>query len=132
MGRKILFVTTDQQRFDAIGCNGGIARTPVVDGLAADGIRYDRAHPQNVVCMPSRATIVTGQHVRRHGVWMNGVRCPRTRRPSPVSCTTPATAPPSSASRTSSRSWTRSCGSRRTASPATASTATPRTVASIT
>ena len=39
MGRKILFVTTDQQRYDSLGCNGGtIARTPVVDRLAADGI----------------------------------------------------------------------------------------------
>ena len=36
MGRKILFVTTDQQRYDALGCNGNeIARTPVVDKLAA-------------------------------------------------------------------------------------------------
>jgi len=39
MGRKILFVTTDQQRYDAIGCNGGqIARTPVIDQLARDGV----------------------------------------------------------------------------------------------
>ena len=36
MGRKILFVTTDQQRYDTLGCNGGtLARTPVVDALAA-------------------------------------------------------------------------------------------------
>ena len=77
MGRKILFVTTDQQRYDALGCNGGtVARTPVVDALAADGIRYERAHPQNVVCMPSRATMLTGQHIRNHGVWMNGVPLP--------------------------------------------------------
>ena len=41
MGRKILFVTTDQQRYDTLGCNGGnVARTPVIDRLAADGIRY--------------------------------------------------------------------------------------------
>jgi arylsulfatase A-like enzyme len=40
MGRKILFVTTDQQRYDTLGCNGGtLARTPVVDRLAATGIR---------------------------------------------------------------------------------------------
>ena len=46
MGRKILFVTTDQQRYDTLGCNGGtLARTPVVDALAAQGIRYERAHP---------------------------------------------------------------------------------------
>jgi arylsulfatase A-like enzyme len=77
MGRNILFVTTDQQRYDALGCNGGrIARTPAIDALAASGIVYDRAHPQNVVCMPSRSTMLTGQHVRTHGVWMNGVPLP--------------------------------------------------------
>jgi len=75
--RKILFVTTDQQRYDTIGCNGGaIARTPVVDRLAAEGIRYERAIPQSVVCMPSRSTILTGQHPSTHGVWMNGVPLP--------------------------------------------------------
>jgi arylsulfatase A-like enzyme len=77
MGRKILFVTTDQQRYDTLGCNGGtIARTPVVDRLAAEGIRYERAVPQSVVCMPSRSTILTGQHPSTHGVWMNGVPLP--------------------------------------------------------
>ena len=77
MGRKILLVTTDQQRYDTLGCNGGtLARTPVVDGLAAEGIRFDRAHPQSVVCMPSRSTILTGQHPSTHGVWMNGVPLP--------------------------------------------------------
>ena len=77
MGRKILFITTDQQRYDALGCNGGrVARTPVVDGLAAEGINYRRAHNQSVVCMPARSTMVTGQYVRSHGVWMNGVPLP--------------------------------------------------------
>lgn len=77
MGRKILFVTTDQQRYDSLGCTGGtVARTPTLDGLVREGVLYQRAHPQNVVCMPSRSTIVTGQHVRTHGVWMNGVPLP--------------------------------------------------------
>ena len=77
MGRKILLVTADQQRHDALGCNGGrIARTPVIDGLAATGINYKRAHNQNVVCMPARATIISGQHVRSHGVIMNGIPLP--------------------------------------------------------
>jgi arylsulfatase A-like enzyme len=75
--RKILFVTTDQQRYDTLGCNGGaLARTPVVDGLAASGIRYERAVPQSVVCMPSRSTMLTGQYPTTHGVWMNGVPLP--------------------------------------------------------
>ena len=77
MGRKILLVTTDQQRYDTLGCNGGtLGRTPVVDRLAAEGIRFERAHPQSVVCMPSRSTILTGQHPSTHGVWMNGVPLP--------------------------------------------------------
>ncbi len=77
MGRKILFITTDQQRYDTLGCNGGtLARTPVLDGLAAAGIRYERAIPQSVVCMPSRSTMLTGQHPSTHGVWMNGVPLP--------------------------------------------------------
>ena len=77
MGRKILFITTDQQRYDALGCTGGqVARTPVVDALAAEGLNYTRAHNQNVVCMPARSTMVTGQYVRTHGCWMNGVPLP--------------------------------------------------------
>ncbi|MFM8858212.1 MAG: sulfatase [Actinomycetota bacterium] len=77
MGRKILYITTDQQRYDALGCNGGrVARTPNIDRLAAEGINYRRAHPQSVVCMPSRSTMITGQHVATHGVWMNGVPLP--------------------------------------------------------
>jgi arylsulfatase A-like enzyme len=77
MGRNILFITTDQQRYDALGCNGGqIARTPTVDRLAAEGIRYERAYNQNAVCMPARSTMLTGQYVRTHGVVANGIPLP--------------------------------------------------------
>lgn len=77
MGRKILFITTDQMRFDAIGANGQkVARTPTIDAFAANGINYSRAHNQNVVCMPARSTMITGQYVSTHGVWMNGVPLP--------------------------------------------------------
>ena len=77
MGRKILFITTDQQRYDALGCNGGaIARTPVIDRLAAQGLNYSRAYNQNTVCMPARSTMISGQYVRTHGVVMNGIPLP--------------------------------------------------------
>lgn len=77
MKRNILLITTDQMRYDALGCNGGtVARTPNIDALSQAGINYRRAHNQNVVCMPARATIMTGQHVASHGVWMNGVSLP--------------------------------------------------------
>ena len=75
--RNILFITTDQQRFDALGCNGGkVARTPAIDGLARAGINYRRAHVPNVVCMPSRASMLTGQHPFTHGVIANGIALP--------------------------------------------------------
>src|SRR3954466_4907090 len=77
MGRNILFITTDQQRFDSLGCTGGqSARTPVVDRLAADGINYQRAYNQNTVCMPARSTMLTGQYPRTHGVVANGIALP--------------------------------------------------------
>lgn len=77
MGRKILFITTDQQRYDALGCNGGrFARTPVADGWARSGINYRRAYNQNTVCMPARSTMLTGQYVRTHGVIANGIPLP--------------------------------------------------------
>lgn len=79
MARNILFVTTDQQRFDALGCNGGtIARTPVVDELARQGLRYSRAHANSVVCQPARSSMLTGQFTRTHGVTMNGMELPHT------------------------------------------------------
>jgi len=77
VGRNILFITTDQQRFDSLGCNGGtVARTPTIDGLAAAGINYQRAYCQNTVCMPARSTMLTGQYPRTHGVIANGVPLP--------------------------------------------------------
>ncbi|MGH9054469.1 MAG: sulfatase family protein [Acidimicrobiales bacterium] len=77
MGRKILFVTTDQQRYDSLGCNGGqVAATPVADRLAAAGVNYRRAMNQNVVCMPARSSMLTGQYPRTHGVYANGVPLP--------------------------------------------------------
>jgi arylsulfatase A-like enzyme len=77
MGRKILFITTDQMRYDALQCNGGkVARTPVANWLAETGINYRRANNQNVVCMPARASMITGQYVRTHGVFANGVPLP--------------------------------------------------------
>src|SRR5258706_12352766 len=95
VGRKILFVTTDQQRYDGLGCNGGnIARTPVVDRLAAEGVRYTRAHCQAVVCMPSRSTMLTGQYPRTPRAWMNGVPLPAPPPPIPRWPPAPPAYPP--------------------------------------
>ncbi len=75
--RNILFITVDQQRYDALGANGGkVAHTPVLDALARNGVNYRHAHVHNVVCMPSRSTMLTGQHPQTHGVVANGIPLP--------------------------------------------------------
>lgn len=75
--RSILFVTVDQQRHDALGITGGtVARTPVIDAVGKAGLVYRRTHVHNVVCMPSRATMLTGQYPRTHGVIANGIPLP--------------------------------------------------------
>jgi arylsulfatase A-like enzyme len=72
--RNILFITSDQQRYDSLGVTGNPhAKTPAIDALARGGVLYRRAHVQNVVCMPSRSTMLTGQHPLTHGVVANGI-----------------------------------------------------------
>ena len=63
----ILFVT-DDQRDDFLGCAGHpVLRTPVIDGLAADGVRFANAFVTTPICAASRASIFTGAWERRHG-----------------------------------------------------------------
>ena len=74
---KILFITADEQRFDALSCTGNNnTKTPNLDQIASEGINYQRAYVNNVTCMPSRATMVTGQYPATHGVFSNGVPLP--------------------------------------------------------
>lgn len=72
---NILLITTDQQRFDAVGCNNpGFLKTPNLDRLAAEGMNFTRAYCPASVCTPSRVSIMTGQHLSRHGSYNIGVQ----------------------------------------------------------
>jgi arylsulfatase len=71
---NILFFLTDQQRADSLGCMGNpVCETPNLDRLAATGALFTNHHVNNPVCMPSRATLWTGQTPRGHGVRCNGI-----------------------------------------------------------
>ncbi len=71
---NILLITTDQMRADHIGCyENPVIRTPHLDSLAAEGVRFTRAYVSNPVCMPNRATIATGRLPRNHRTWSNGI-----------------------------------------------------------
>ncbi len=68
----ILILMTDQQRADAMGCAGNpVIRTPNMDRLAAGGARFARACTSSPLCMPARASFISGHHVHRHGIWGN-------------------------------------------------------------
>ncbi len=74
---NILFICTDQQRYDALGCYGNEhIHTPTIDSLASEGVLFERCYVQNPVCAPSRASLLTGRYLHAHGLWANGVALP--------------------------------------------------------
>ena len=67
---NIIFLLTDDQRWDTLGCMGNpIVQTPNVDRLAAQGVVFDHCFVTTSICMTNRACIFTGQYAARHGVW---------------------------------------------------------------
>lgn len=69
---NILFVLTDQQRADMMGSYGDpVARTPVTDRLAREGVQFETCICQAPLCMPSRASMLSERYVRDHGVFQN-------------------------------------------------------------
>lgn len=61
-------VVTDDQRFDQLGAAGHPhLKTPVMDGLAARGVRFENAFVTTPICAASRASILTGRREGRHG-----------------------------------------------------------------
>jgi arylsulfatase A-like enzyme len=72
---NILFIMTDQQHAGMISRTGNAyLKTPALDGLARDGIRFERAYVANPVCVPSRISMATGVMPGRLGVFSNGMK----------------------------------------------------------
>lgn len=68
----IVILLTDQQRADAFSAAGAAdLRTPAMDRLTRDGVRFTRAFAATPQCSPSRAALVTGRHPHRTGVMGN-------------------------------------------------------------
>ena len=74
---NVLLLYTDQQRRDSLGCYGNrLARTPHLDRLAGEGVRFDHFYTQNPVCSPSRMSLLTGQYCSSVGIGCNGIKLP--------------------------------------------------------
>jgi len=73
-GHNILWLMADQLRADTFGYIGHpFIKTPNLDKLAAGGAVFKNAYCSSPVCMPSRATMLTGYYLPRHGVYQNGI-----------------------------------------------------------
>jgi arylsulfatase A-like enzyme len=71
---NIVFIMADDHASQAVGCYGrGLNRTPAIDRIAREGVRFDRCFCTNGICAPSRAVILTGRHSHLNGVRDNAV-----------------------------------------------------------
>ncbi len=73
---NVLVITSDQQRWDALGVNSPVLKTPALDALAAEGIVCDRAYTPNPTCTPARVSLLTGHYPSRHGCYTIGTGLP--------------------------------------------------------
>ncbi|MFC5404751.1 sulfatase [Cohnella soli] len=74
---NILVLIVDQMQSFSLGANGNPdVKTPNIDRLAAEGANFNRAYCNNPVCMPSRATLLTGLTPKQHGCFTNGTNLP--------------------------------------------------------
>jgi len=64
---NIIYILTDEQRLESFGCYGAQEfLTPNIDDLAINGVVFDNAHYAVSICMPSRATSLTGRYLSSH------------------------------------------------------------------
>ena len=74
---NVLFILTDDQRFDALSCMGHPhLKTPHIDRLAAEGLLFRNHFCTTSLCSPSRASILSGLYAHTHGVSNNFTEYP--------------------------------------------------------
>ena len=60
---NVIFIMTDQQRADSLGCYGnGLVKTPNLDRMAKGGAQVDHAFVSSPLCVPSRCSMMTGRY----------------------------------------------------------------------
>lgn len=73
---NILFILPDQQRYDALGVVNSAVRTPNLDRLASEGVRFDLAYVAQALCTPSRGAIFSGLYPHTNGLQDNVYNVP--------------------------------------------------------
>ncbi|TVQ21808.1 MAG: DUF4976 domain-containing protein [Spirochaetaceae bacterium] len=72
--QNVLFITTDQQHYMAMGYLNPEVRTPNLDRLVSQGMAFHRAYTPNPTCTPTRASWLTGQYPSQHGAYSLGTK----------------------------------------------------------
>jgi arylsulfatase A-like enzyme len=67
-GMNVIFILTDDQRYDELGFMNPVLETPHMDRLASSGVHFRNAFVTTSLCSPSRASILTSQYMHNHGV----------------------------------------------------------------
>ena len=74
---NILWICTDQQRWDTLGCYGNsFVYSPHIDALARGGALFESAYCQSAICTPSRGSFLTGRYPRTTRCRDNGQNMP--------------------------------------------------------
>lgn len=74
MPKQFIFIMTDTQRKDMVGCYGNKdMKTPNLDKLGEEGIIFENAYTTQPVCGPARSAIFTGVYPHSNGMWTNSV-----------------------------------------------------------
>jgi arylsulfatase A-like enzyme len=69
---NVVYIMTDQQRYDTQSSVGRTScRTPNLDRLAAEGVRFDNAYTVCALCSPARTSMLTGRYPHSHHMWNN-------------------------------------------------------------
>lgn len=67
---NIVLLVSDDQRWDTLGVMGNsVIQTPHLDRLAREGVLFENSFCTTSICAVSRASLLTGQYARRHGIW---------------------------------------------------------------
>ncbi|MBM3787066.1 MAG: sulfatase [Acidobacteria bacterium] len=70
---NILYIMTDQQHWNMMSCMGNPwVKTPAMDSIAANGVRFDLAYSSNPVCMPARTSMMSGRYPSHFEMRTNG------------------------------------------------------------
>ncbi|MDA0225626.1 MAG: sulfatase-like hydrolase/transferase, partial [Proteobacteria bacterium] len=72
--QNLLFILSDQHDPQVLGCaRHPLVKTPNIDRLAGEGVRFTNAYTPSPICVPARAALATGRHVHDVRFWDNAI-----------------------------------------------------------